>query len=345
MALLLSLVFGGLSYRLVETPSRRWLNKLHPIKSSAVIGMAVVLIATAGWYVKKEEGASGRLSSELEQVFDGQNNLNRRFGECGYSRDEPTLDCLYGGPKLGAIVLGDSHAQSVVRSVEKSLGDSDLHVLDWTLSSRVSILGVQSTEPSGDKCGNYVKTTFEAQKQLPADVPLIIVNRVSRYVWGLESKESAERDEPDYFITHPYEERSETYLEEMSAGITQTACAFARYRPVYMLRPTPELSQSVPKSMGWSMVKGNSDYRVSITREHYAERHRLAIAAQDKAARECGVNLLDPLPYLCDDQHCYGDKDGQPIYFDSDHLSERGGELLIPLFSTVFSAQDPASTP
>lgn len=137
MALLLSLVFGGLSYRLVETPSRRWLGKLHSIKSSAVIGMAVVLTAAAGWYVKKEEGVSGRLSSELEQVFDEQNNLNRRFGECGYSRDEPTLDCLYGGSKLGAIVLGDSHAQSVVRSIEKSMGNSDFHVLDWTLSGCV----------------------------------------------------------------------------------------------------------------------------------------------------------------------------------------------------------------
>ena len=57
------------------------------------------------------------------------------------------------------------------------------------------------------------------------------------------------------------------------------------------------------------------------------------------------MNLLDPIPYLCDDKHCYGDKDGQPIYFDSDHLSKRGGTVLIPVFITVFSAQDPASTP
>lgn len=95
--------------------------------------------------------------------------------------------------------------------------------------------------------------------------------------------------------------------------------------------------------MGWSKVKGNSDYRISITRDHYADRHRLAIVAQDKAARECGVHILDPVPYLCDDNNCYGDKDGQPIYFDSDHLSERGGALLIPLFQTVFEVQSTGS--
>jgi len=184
---------------------------------------------------------------------------------------------------------------------------------------------------------------FEAQKNIPANVPLILINRSSRYVWG-DEKDPNTLIEPDFYLSAT-SDRSDQFLAEMSDGMTKTACAFARYRPVYMLRPVPELSEGVPKSMGWSMVKGNSDYRVSITRQHYAERHRLAIAAQDKAARECGVKLLDPLPYLCDDKNCYGDKDGQPIYFDSDHLSERGGALLIPLFSTVFGTQDPASTP
>ena len=70
------------------------------------------------------------------------------------------------------------------------------------------------------------------------------------------------------------------------------------------------------------------------------ERHRIAWAAQDRAAKKCGVILLDPRPYLCSDGRCWGDADGLPLYTDDDHLSERGGQLLIPLFKQMFNTND-----
>jgi hypothetical protein len=61
-------------------------------------------------------------------------------------------------------------------------------------------------------------------------------------------------------------------------------------------------------------------------------------AAQDAAAAQCGVKILDPLPYLCQDGRCWGSKDGRPIYYDDDHLSEYGNKLLVPMFKEVFAA-------
>ncbi|WP_454776538.1 SGNH hydrolase domain-containing protein [Janthinobacterium tructae] len=55
------------------------------------------------------------------------------------------------------------------------------------------------------------------------------------------------------------------------------------------------------------------------------------------ATQHCGVKILDPLPYLCHDGRCYASKDGRPLYFDDDHLSEYGNKLLIPLFQQVFN--------
>ncbi|WP_283669432.1 SGNH hydrolase domain-containing protein [Escherichia coli] len=48
--------------------------------------------------------------------------------------------------------------------------------------------------------------------------------------------------------------------------------------------------------------------------------------------------MLDPLPYLCHDGRCWGSKDGRPIYFDDDHLSEYGNKLLVPMFKEIFAA-------
>jgi hypothetical protein len=48
------------------------------------------------------------------------------------------------------------------------------------------------------------------------------------------------------------------------------------------------------------------------------------------------VKILNPLPYLCDDQKCDGTRDGMPLYVDDNHLSERGNRLLVPMFKQVF---------
>lgn len=103
-----------------------------------------------------------------------------------------------------------------------------------------------------------------------------------------------------------------------------------------MLRPIPELSLDVPRAMGRALIRGE-ELRVSVSLEEYRNAHQRAWAAQDLAAEQCGIKLLDPLPYLCSDGHCWGDVDGLPIYYDDDHLNERGGELLVPLFRQILT--------
>jgi len=78
---------------------------------------------------------------------------------------------------------------------------------------------------------------------------------------------------------------------------------------------------------------------VSITRASYQARHALVWAAQDEAAKRCGARILDPLPYLCDNERCYGSRHGRPLYYDDDHLSMTGAALLSPMFAPVFAAR------
>jgi hypothetical protein len=74
----------------------------------------------------------------------------------------------------------------------------------------------------------------------------------------------------------------------------------------------------------------------SVARDAYLQRNAPFLAAQDAAAARCGVKILDPLPYLCTAQRCDGLRDGRPLYFDEDHLSEHGNRLLVPMFQAVY---------
>ena len=126
----------------------------------------------------------------------------------------------------------------------------------------------------------------------------------------------------------------------MQTGMIETACEFEKVRPVYMIRPIPELELNVPNVMGKALWQTGKPREVSISLADYQKRQTLAWNMQDIAAKRCGIKILNPLPYLCKENKCKGDIDGIPIYFDDDHLNERGGQLLIPLLKTVFTSNN-----
>lgn len=97
--------------------------------------------------------------------------------------------------------------------------------------------------------------------------------------------------------------------------------------------------QCFPKTLSRNIVLGRGNEDIKITLDEYYQRHDFVWKAQDLAAEQCGVKILNPLPYLCDDEYCYGSKNGRPLYYDDDHLSEYGNKFLIPMFEQVFTDQ------
>lgn len=335
--LLTSLLLGLASYRWVERPSRQalaaWTWKPN-LAALAVTGM--VAVAGVGSYM--QNGVAGRVDPRINAIFAEASNKNPRKAECHVRPPSKVPECTYGGPQLGAIVIGDSHAASLVRSVEKSL-PSQQHVLDWTANYCATLRDVRFKDPGrGDHCGQFVRQAIEKSKRL-AQAPLLIVNRSSSYLHGPnEVGREAEFGQVGIFFDKPRETLEPGFLTQWRKALIDTACEFARTRPVYMMRPIPELRRDVPRTMGRAALRG-LERRVSIRLEEYHERHRLVWEAQDDASAQCGIQILDPLPYLCRAGRCWGDQDGMPLYYDDNHLSERGAALLQPLFATLFRDQ------
>lgn len=338
LAIVLTLIFGWASWAFIEQPVRNGLVKFKKIPQMALVCGIVLVVAMPAFGVRLKDGVYGRLDPKVDAIFAESQNKNPRITECHVNRENPADSCIYGGDKIGVIVIGDSHAQAVVRSVEKSLSP-DKNVRDWSMSSCPTIFDIKNTEKDYLTCGKFVRNAYEISKEIDKTVPILIINRISAYIAGPnEPDRTGEVEVPNRYISEPYTSRTKQFFEEMYAGIFETACAFAQHRPVYMMRPIPELKIDVPRTMGRAAMVGR-EQRVSVSLEEYQERHRVAWAAQNRAAEECGVTLLDPRPYLCSDGRCWGDVDGIPVYYDDDHLSERGGQLLIPLFQQMFTKE------
>lgn len=333
--LFLTVVLGWLSYVFVEEKARRKLGGYRPVLTAGIVAFFTLLIAVSGLVIKLGAGIPGRVPARIESVYMEATDRNPRLVECFMVTNKPVPGCTYGGDTLGAIVIGDSHAASIMRAVEKALPSKDLHVLDWSLNACPTIEGIKSTK-EGDYCGAFVDFALKQQQQFPRDVPIIIMNRVALYSEGPnESGEEKEIEVPAYYYQKPYPSRTLEYKQSIRKGIIDTACALAKTRPVYMVRPIPEMKVPVPKTMGRALMRG-TELNVSVPISEYRQRNALAWDAQDTAMRDCGVKILDPTPYFCDNGRCEGAKDGIPVYYDDDHLSEYGSNFLVPMFSAIF---------
>ena len=338
--LMLTLLLGDLSYRLVETPARVHLSRLRlGWGLVALLGGTVVVAAPgAGLFVK--EGVAGRFSPAIEVIAQEAANLKPRRQECFTKGGTASPSCMYGGSRLRAILIGDSHADAVTTGLAAAVPSTTDGIMDWSYVSCPTLLGVKNLSPKyrpDEKCGDFLSWMVKKLTDVPKDIPLVIVNRTTTYAVGHNELWEQDTNVPAVYFSQPYTSATPAFLAEFARHLTDTACQLAQDHPVYLVRPIPEMGINVPKAMSRAMLRGQHK-EISISLADYHQRHAFVWAAQDAARDQCGVKILDPLPYLCWDGRCHGAKNGRPLYYDDDHLSEYGNKLLAPMFAEVFQS-------
>lgn len=337
----LSILLAHLSFIFVETPTRQYL-------SQASLFREILVIATIGAFIGVS-AISIRLNT-FEDRFNEQSkvdlaayeslNKDPRRASCEASYDGLTAPkCKYGNEKtheISAIVMGDSHAMAVITSIGKAAENNEKAILSMVKNSCPTIF---DRKYYGDdlaviqrinSCNAFNQLAFDyIDKNIPNEVPIISVSRTSAIIKG-PNDPGRERELQQAIIS--------PYIEHNLEQITLSACEIQKSRQLYLMRPIPEIAIDIPKTLSRNILLGQGDDDIKITLEDYHERNKLVWRAQDKAAEQCGVKILNPLPYLCDDKYCYGSKNGRPLYYDDDHLSEYGNKFLISMFQEVFNS-------
>lgn len=325
--IILTIIIGALSYRYIEEASRKFFKKKSPTKIITLILTSLFTVIICDKLIASRKGYPDRLPEKYVQILNEVDNINPRRSECHVSGMMKTPGCTFGGEQIGALVIGDSHAASIITAVENSLPEKKLNVLQWTFSACPTFKGVKQENTA---CSSFIDWALEKQKELAPQVPVIIMNETSAYIHGFSHGQP-----PTVYFNKKYTERTPEYLKELRNALIDAACEISKYHPVFMVRPIPEMKVPVPAASARAFLLGKNN-GPSISIEEYQERNRLAWEAQDAAHEKCGVTILDPLPYLCRDDKCYGTKDGWPIYYDDNHLSERAAKIISPLFERVF---------
>lgn len=348
-AIVTSLVLAHLSYHLVEVPTRSYLGASGLRKEVFAIVIGVLVIGF-GAVAIQNIAFENRLPVMVEIAAAEENNRYARVGECFIeARDEGMpAGCIETADKvnplihqpLSALIIGDSHSYATVSALAQASANK---VKFWGVTSCPTVFGAQymageMPEHKKDMCLLFNDWIKDEIANMDHRLPLVIVNRTSLYLWGPNENHALLNKPKIYFEREPVSSDDEAFIKEFQHKIIEAACFYKKDRPVYLLRPLPEMGVNVPKTLARNLMFGLND-DISISLDQYHERHKLIWDAQDQAAKQCGVKILDPLPYLCDNQYCYGSKNGRPLYFDDDHLSEYGNKYLVPMFEQVFRDQ------
>src|SRR5690348_17088310 len=71
----------------------------------------------------------------------------------------------------------------------------------------------------------------------------------------------------------------------------------------------------------------------SVTRDFIETRRAAIVRTIDHfASQNASISVWDPLPVLCPHRTCAAFDGRHPVFFDGDHLSGYGNELLVPAF-------------
>lgn len=336
--IVLSILMGFGSYKYIESIkfNKKFSNGVECKKNKIwrfFPILSLLLVAILGRVVYKKNGLEWHYSQRVIDVVKEMNNKNPRRKECHVGSGK-VPECIYGNGDLGAIVIGDSHAQSIIRSVEASL-PNNRSVLDWTMSGCRTIENIVHTLNNGlinETCGEFVSYAMKQVSKYP-NVPIVIDNRYIYTLLGPSDPElQHEKNTVTEFIpsTASYTVRNEDYITAMNEAFTRTVCKFSENNPVFLLEQTPEFKEHVPKTMAREIIEGNDDFRVKISIKEYQDRNAVLESVVINLREKCHVNYIPVAKHFCDDEYCYGDIDGRPAYFDGDHLSEFGASMLIP---------------
>lgn len=330
-----SFVVAELSYRLIENPFRKRRNSVVWVVPAIVL-LASVGVCAMALGVIKLKGLPDRVDPVVVKLAAEKGNIDKGKSNCIYGENpaQGPLSCEYGKGEIKAVVLGDSHAIAIASAVQAALPERSGKILLWSRAACPFIKGV--TAKIDQDCNDFVSWVLENIKSVPSNVPVILIQRSSLYVMGAnEGVVGTGKVKPPIYFDQPYDYPAPEFLAQFRQHTLDTLCEVSKSRKLYWMKPTPELKIGVPQVMARAKMR-NMDKRVFVSLAEYNERSQFVFSLMNDAKKDCGVQMLDPLPYLCDDKACYGDRDGWPVYFDDDHLSASGNKLLIPMFQRVF---------
>jgi peptidoglycan/LPS O-acetylase OafA/YrhL len=346
--IVMTFVLAYLSWRFVEQPFRnRNLIKRRNVVVFALVGsLSLITIGVVG---RSTNGFEQRVPSEILAPINKALESKEIRSKCWNQLVEnPVISktCNIGrsdGQPTFAL-LGDSHAGSLEPALHKislELGKSGKN-LTYVACQSIPISKVKSDQEKSI-CERFRENIYSS---LDTDLIPEVIIFSSRYAQVIEavSFDNGEGGiENDIQGFSKIKENNQTTISRRMESYTQAIKTLLDSgRKVVLVYPIPEMGWNVPKRM-LRLYAMNGEIKkedASTDYEVFQKRNRNAYLALDNVGEHENLIRIYPENFYCNtvlSGRCIAHIDGNPIFYDDDHLTEFGAELMVKQIAQVLS--------
>ncbi|WP_139708446.1 acyltransferase family protein [Aeromonas allosaccharophila] len=317
--IVVSIIFSVATYFFVEKPFRAKVLGIYKLYSLLFAAVLCALCST--WYINKD-GLPGRYGVLSKVIFDihGENLSYKNQSE----------------NKL--ILIGDSHADALSSSLEATFSNYQV-----VKKLGHGCLGIPNVIRGGDgeqaKACNEI-TTPEIIRYMPTVQGQVIIFS-ARLPWYLSQRMyvneygNVEGGGKDSFTPNFYHESTNEL--SLADNIVNGLNSFAKNNTLILVYPVPETAIDVPNDINnhigkhMSLIGKIEAYKKyeypKISLKHYINRTMDAFSLLNRVK---GDNVIRIYPHklLCDSKYCYTERNRLPLYYDDDHLSKYGTDII-----------------
>ncbi len=314
--LILSILIGYLSFQIIELRKR----VLSPLT-------LIVFLCLLSALIHKTNGMFYHYPDKVKSIYKETKykpvdcNVNNGYG-CKYINN----DKVHNNGHADYILLGDSHAETQLYTILSSI-EENKSLIYINTSGCLFIPDIKANRELS-QCTNSINYVYNHLIPNNIESTLIFVQRTNIYFQAYLKDEvkNPHQDIRSMQDISPNKSVKEHYIS--------TLCSLNEKLDVIITRPTPELPFNAPYQLVKSILLKNKSFSENLSLDELNNRNK-PTNELFKSLTQCGVTVLDPIPYLCNESYCPFEKNDNLIYRDDDHLSQFGSELLRKMWEST----------
>jgi peptidoglycan/LPS O-acetylase OafA/YrhL len=330
---LISLVMAWFSWRYVEKPFR---NREQIDRRSIFIfsGCLPIIFIIIGLSIAHKNGFRERFPSEVQPYltmeWEGLNALNF---ECHLLGDEYILkNCVFGAQSISPdfALIGDSHAGSIHHQMAPVFSELNKSFLLYAKNGCPPSLGIEGTIHHQRNCPLFNLNVIDdlSEKKITT---VVLFSRLTFYLEKegfLNSYGVREGKNFEHFVvgsSAPIEDQFNEKIESMRAFIKELRRQDIR---VLLVEPIPEIGWHIPNQKIHSLMF-NLPMRPLPKSDFEEGTQKIFTKFVEPFIVDDGFEVVGTSDIFCDEDSCFGEREGDLLYIDDDHPSISASQKIV----------------
>lgn len=348
VGIVVSFLLAYLSWRFVEAPfrnkqkfSRRFIYIVSGAVSAGILTVCVSLIAY--------EGVPSRIDPQVLRL--SQVSESAVISDPCLSKDPQLLSkgqgCFVGqqSEPVTVALWGDSHLGALKESLGDLLHESNRRAAFFGKIGCPPLLGVMKHGVGdGQQCMDFNNAVISYIESQPA-IEVVLLH--ARWALSINGTRYAPEQGPQYLLEDvrtkgdaqrvPYKGQLNDNARVARLALEDMVERFqASGKRVVIIGAVPEVGVSVPKVTANNLFWGK-DWDIRPSLEKFLSRQvKVASIFGELETRFPSLLVVNPVNALCDKDYCHVMQDGNPLYFDDDHVSRTGADQIVRQLKGVF---------